>query len=69
MTKNNAIRYGGWFTMLVFHALLLCSEVRQHAAPRQPDDVAHASVPIEVLRAAALGELREVVKWLGKPGK
>ena len=55
--------------MLVLHALLLCSEVRQHAAPRQPDDVAHASVPIEVLRAAALGELREVVKWLGKPGK
>ena len=49
--------------MLVFHALLLCSEVRQHAAPRQPDDVAHASVPIEVFRAAALGELREVVKW------
>ena len=48
MTKNNAIRYGGWFTMLVFHALLLCSEVRQHAAPPQPDAVAPASVPIEV---------------------
>ena len=55
--------------MLVFHALLLCSEVvRQHAA-RQPDAVVAASVPIEVFRAAALGELREVVKWLGKPGK
>ena len=55
--------------MLVFHALLLCSEGRQHAAPAQPDAVAPASVPIEVFRAAALGELREVVKWLGKPGK
>ena len=54
---------------VVLHALLLCSEVRQHAAPAQPDAVSPASVPVEVFRAAALGELREVVKWLGKPGK